>query len=100
MESMKLLSQGRTVLTALSLIVALALTLPSSIQAQHNPAPAFGNFYSAKNPDMPPLPFNPHPDLTATEVEPGHYVVDDTSIPDTPQEAAARAMRDRNSTRL
>ena len=96
---MKLLSQGRTVLTALSLIVALALTLPSSIQAQNNPAPAFGNFYSAKNPDMPPLPFNPHPDLTAAEVEPGHYVVDDTSIPDTPQEAAARAMRQASARR-
>src|ERR1039458_2816183 len=93
MESMKLLTQGRTVLTALSLIVALALMLPSSIHAQNNSPPAFGNFYSAKNPDMPPLPFNPHPELTATEVEPGHYVVDDTSIPDTPQEAAARATR-------
>ena len=90
---MKLLTQGRTVLTALSLIVALALMLPSSIHAQNNSPPAFGNFYSAKNPDMPPLPFNPHPELTATEVEPGHYVVDDTSIPDTPQEAAARATR-------
>ena len=90
---MKLLTQGRTVLTALSLTVALALTLPSSTQAQNNPAPAFGNFYSAKNSDMPPLPFNPHPELTATEVEPGHYVVDDTAIPDTPAEAAARQAR-------
>jgi len=96
---MNLLTQGRTILTALSLVVALALTLPSSIHAQNNPAPSFGNFYSAKAPDMPPLPFNPHPELIATEVEPGHYVVDDTSIPDTPQVAAARSMRQAASQR-
>ena len=92
MESMNSSTQGRIIFTTL-FIVALALTLTTTTQAQNNASPAFGNFYSAKNPDMPPLPFNPHPELTTTEVEPGHYVVDDTAIPDTPEQAADRKAR-------
>ena len=90
---MKLLTQGRTVLTALSLIVALTLSLTASVQAADQNAPLFGSFHSAKDPDLPPLPFNPHPELSVVEVEKGVYVVDDTLIPDTPQEAAARVLR-------
>ena len=90
---MKLLTQGRTVLTALSLIVALTLSLTASVQAADQKTPVHGSFHSAKDPDLPPLPFNPHPELSAVEVEKGVYVVDDTLIPDTPQEAAARKAR-------
>ncbi len=72
---------------------ALAFTLTTNLPAQSNPAPTVGTFYSAKDPDLPPLPWNNHPELSVTGVEPGIYVVDDTSIPDTPEEAAARAIR-------
>jgi len=63
----------------------LALSLVTNVHAD--------NYYSAKDPDLPPLPSNSHPELPVVEVEKGHFVVDDTSIPDTPEEAAARAMR-------
>ncbi len=93
MEPMKLLTQGRTVLTALSLIVSLTLSLTAGVQAADQKTPVFGSFHSAKDPDLPPLPFNPHPELSAVEVEKGVYVVDDTGIPDTPDQAAARILR-------
>ena len=51
------------------------------------------SYHSAKDPDLPPLPFNPHPELNAVEVANGIYLVDDTSIPDTPEQVAARAAR-------
>lgn len=35
-------------------------------------------YYSAKDPDLVPLPFNPHPECTVTELEKGIFVVDDT----------------------
>ena len=89
---MNLPAQGRIISIAL-LTAALSLTIAKVSRAQTNTTPAFGTFYSAKDPDMPPLPFNPHPELAVTEVEPGHYVVDDTSIPDTAEQAAAKAMR-------
>ena len=38
----------------------------------------------------PPMPFNPHPELQAVEIEPGVFLIDDTMIPDTPEQAAAR----------
>ena len=90
---MKLLTQGSTTLTALSLIAALALSLAASIQAADQKAQVQGSFHSAKDPDLPPLPFNPHPELSAVEVEKGVYVVDDTAIPDTAAQAAARNAR-------
>ena len=93
MEPMKLLTQGSTTLTALSLIAALALSLAASIQAADQKAQVQGSFHSAKDPDLPPLPFNPHPELSAVEVEKGVYVVDDTAIPDTAAQAAARNAR-------
>ena len=96
---MKLIAQGRTVITALSLIVALNLSLAASVQAADQKTPAFGSFHSAKDPDFPPLPFNPHPELSAVEVEKRVYVVHDTLIPDTPQEAAARKARQAASER-
>ena len=72
---------------------ALALSPITNLQAQTNSPPMVGNFFSAKDPDLPPLPFNPHPELSAVEVEKGIYIVDDTAIPDTPAEAAARKAR-------
>jgi hypothetical protein len=63
----------------------LALGLISNVVAQ--------TYYSAKDPDFVPLPFNPHPELPVVEVEPGIFVVDDTSIPDTPEQITARARR-------
>ena len=90
---MKLFTQGRTVLAALSLIVALNLSLAADVQAADQKTPVHGSFHSAKDPDLPPLPFNPHPELSAVEVENGIYVVDDTAIPDTPEQLAARKLR-------
>jgi hypothetical protein len=86
-------TQGRITLATWSFTVALALTLITNLHAQTTPPPTVGTFYSAKDPDLPPLPWNPHPELSVTEVDPGHYVVDDTSIPDTPEQAAARKAR-------
>ena len=36
------------------------------------------------------MPFNPHPDLPAVEFERGKFLVDDTGVPDTPEQAEAR----------
>ncbi len=93
MEPVKLFAQGRTVLTAMSLIVALTLGLAVRVQAADQKTPVFGSFHSAKDPDLPPHPFNPHPELSAVEVEKGVYVVDDTVIPDTAEQAATRILR-------
>jgi len=71
----------------------VALSLITNLHAQTKQPLQVGTFYSAKDPDLVPLPFNPHPELSAVEVEPGIFVVDDTSIPDTPEQAAARAAR-------
>jgi hypothetical protein len=90
---MKLLTQGRTVFTALPLVVALTLSLAASVKAADQKVPVHGSFHSAKDPDLPPLPFNPQPELSAVEVEKGIFVVDDTGIPDTPEQAAARKAR-------
>jgi hypothetical protein len=90
---MKLFTQGSTTLTALSLIVALNLGLAARVQAADQKIPVHGSFHSAKDPDLPPLPFNPHPELSVVEVEKGIYVVDDTLIPDTPEQAASRKAR-------
>ncbi len=86
-------TQGRITLATWSFTVALVLTLIGNLHAQTNPPPTVGTFYSAKDLDLPPLPWNPHPELSVTELAPGHYVVDDTSIPDTPEQAAARILR-------
>ena len=85
-------TRGAIISTAV-LTVALQFTPLSSLHAQTNLPPISGTFYSAKDSDLPPLPFNPHPELIATEVEPGLYVMDDTGIPDTPEQAAARFLR-------
>jgi hypothetical protein len=39
---------------------------------------------------MPPLPFNPYPELPVVEIAPGMFLVDDTGLPDTPEQADAR----------
>lgn len=71
-------------------IVALALGGVSHAQVQEPPKP--GTYYSAKDFEWsPPWPFNPHPELEAVEIAPGIFVFDDTAIPDTPEQAAARA---------
>ena len=66
------------------IIAAIAFTLAGSVHAADQKAPVHGSFHSAKDPDLPPLPFNPHPELEVVEVEKGVFVVDDTGIPDTP----------------
>jgi hypothetical protein len=73
--------------------ILIALAIFSASFAQQNKLLVPGTFYSAKDHDLPPWPFNPHPDLDAVEVAPGVFVVDDTVIPDTPEEAAGRAAR-------
>ena len=69
----------------------LALSTTPYLQAQDQKSPP-GTYYSAKDFDLkPPLPFNPHPELEVVEIEPGIFLIDDTKIPDTPEQAAARA---------
>lgn len=63
----------------------LALSLTSNIHAE--------SYYYAKDPDLPPLPFNRHPELPVVEIEKGKFLVDDTSIPDTAEKIAARKLR-------
>jgi len=71
-------------------VMALAFVSVSHAQLQEPPKP--GTYYSAKDFEWsPPWPFNPHPDLDVVEIAPGIFVFDDTAIPDTPQQAAARA---------
>jgi hypothetical protein len=71
----------------------LALASLSVAQDQKPPIP--GRYYSAKDFEWsPPWPFNPHPELEAVEIAPGIFVFDDTGIPDTPEQAAARKRRD------
>jgi len=72
-------------------VFACCLTL--NLHAQTKQPLQVGTFYSAKDPDFPPLPFNPHPELPAVEVEKGIFVVDDTSIPDTAEQVMAREFR-------
>ena len=71
----------------------LTLAFAGATYAQTSPRPVAGTYYSAKDPDKIPLPFNPHPDLPTVEIRPGAFLVDDTGIPDTPEEAQARARR-------
>ena len=71
----------------------LALGLAINLQAQVQTQPATGTFYSAKDPDIAPLPFNRHPECEVTEIRPGVFIVDDTAIPDTPEQVAARMLR-------
>jgi hypothetical protein len=71
-------------------VTALALASASFAQQAAKP-PVPGTYYSAKDFEWkPPLPFNPHPDLPAVEFEPGRFLVDDTGVPDTPEQAEAR----------
>lgn len=68
----------------------LALSITPCLQAQDQKSPP-GTYYSAKDFEWkPPLPFNPHPELEAVEIEPGIFLIDDTMIADTPEQAAAR----------
>jgi hypothetical protein len=83
---------ARTI-TNLTAACVLALSLVVPVKAADQTAPVHGSFHSAKDPDLPPLPFNPHPELNVVEVQKGVYIVDDTSIPDTPEQVAARAAR-------
>ncbi|HNQ90978.1 MAG TPA: S8 family serine peptidase [Verrucomicrobiota bacterium] len=70
-------------------VIALALIGASHAQLQEPPIP--GTYYSTKDFDWsPPWPFNPFPELDAVEIAPGIFVFDDTAIPDTPAQAAAR----------
>jgi len=77
-------------------IVVTALAFASASFAQQAdkppvPPPIPGTYYSAKDFEWkPPLPFNPHPELPVVEIEPGKFLVDDTGVPDTPEQAEAR----------
>lgn len=71
----------------------ITVALASASFAQQAPPPLPGTYYSAKDYDLPPWPFNPDPNLAAVEIEPGIFVVDDTAVPDTLEQAAARAAR-------
>ncbi len=72
-------------------IVITAVTIASVGHAQLKEPPIPGTYYSAKDFEWkPPLPFNPHPDLPAVEFAPGKFLVDDTGVPDTPEQAEAR----------
>ncbi len=62
----------------------LALGLTTYIHAE--------SYYSAKDPSV-PYPFNPHPELETVEVSPGIFAFDDTLIPDTPEQAVSRKLR-------
>jgi hypothetical protein len=54
----------KQVITSLAIGASvLAFSLTTSLQAQGQKAPVVGTFYSAKDPDLAPLPFNPHPEL-------------------------------------
>lgn len=68
----------------------LTLSLTTKLQAE--------SYWSAKDPDLPPLPFNKyfdkHPELPVIEIEKGKFLVDDTSIPDTPEQAESRMRRE------
>lgn len=80
----------RTTIQIATAIMALALASVSFAQVDKPPVP--GTYYSAKDFEWkPPLPFNPNPELPVVEIEPGRFLVDDTGIPDTPEQAAARA---------
>ena len=71
----------------------VALSLIINLHAQTKQPLQVGTFYSAKDPDLVPLPFNPHPELPAVEVEKGIFIVDDTSIPDTAEQVISRERR-------
>lgn len=70
-----------------------ALSLITNIPAQAQTLPS-ATYHSAKDPDLPGLPFNPFPGVPIWEVEAGLYLVDDTGIPDTPGQAASREKRE------
>ena len=85
-------TKTKTTIRISTAMVALALASASFAQIEQPPVP--GTYYSAKDFEWsPPWPFNPYPELDAVEVEPGIFVFDDTMIPDTPEQAAARAAR-------
>jgi hypothetical protein len=71
-------------------VTVLALASASFAQQQEKP-PIPGTYCWAKDFEWkPPLPFNPHLDLPAVEFEPGKFLVDDTGVPDPPEQAEAR----------
>jgi len=83
-------TKDRTARRIATAVVALALASTSFAQQADKP-PVPGTYYSAKDFEWsPPWPFNPHPELQAVEIAPGIFVFDDTAIPDTPEQAAAR----------
>lgn len=72
--------------------VAVLALASASFAQQANIPPVHGTYYSAKDFERsPPWPLNPHPDLAVAEIAPGIFLIDDTGLPDTPEQAAARA---------
>ncbi len=83
-------SAKRTPLLVVGCILAIGGVTNGRGQQLDSPP---GTYYSAKDPNFPPMPVNLHPELPVVEVEPGTFLVDDTGIPDTPEEAEAKARR-------
>jgi len=75
-------------------VTTLAFASASIAQQADKPPvslPILSTYYSAKDFEWKtPLPFNPHPDLPAVEYEPGMFFVDDTGVPDTPEQGEVR----------
>jgi hypothetical protein len=85
--------KAKQTVVRLTLGCVLAFGLTTNLQAQDQELPP-GTYYSVKDPDLPPWPFNPHPELEAVEVEPRIFLIDDTMIPDTPEQMESRKLRE------
>lgn len=92
-RKLKSMNAMKRIIVTLAVGCVFALSLTSNLQAQDQEWPP-GTYYSAKDPDLVPFPFNPHPELEAVEIEPGIFLIDDTMLPDTPEQVAARASRE------
>ncbi len=77
--------KAKQIIERLVMGCVLALSLTTNLRAE--------SYWSAKDPDLPPLPFNRHPELPVVEIEKDKFLVDDTSIPDTPEQATSRKLR-------
>jgi hypothetical protein len=88
-RSMKAKQSVVTLTMGCVLTLGLASTIYSQAQEYES-----GTFYSAKDPDLPPWPFNPYPGIEPFKVEPGIFLIDGTMIPDTPKQIESRQFRE------
>jgi hypothetical protein len=59
-------------------VINLVMLLLASMAVQS--APLAAHYYSAQNPDQPPLPFNPFPEAPVVDFGNGRFVFDDTEV--------------------